>query len=348
MAVFSLSGDDKGKTLAIIFNDGSTEIISESHVSFKALLNAFLEGGKDEVEILELTQVIETTQKKLTELSERVSILDNKILFDGDEVNGHLMDVIKDLFANGDTIELAPLVKFLEKASTNPSLESIDDLYRWVNNGDLVIDDDGDFVAYKGVYGSDERFSTHSGTAFVDGIEINGRIPYVDGSIVTMPRSSVGDNRDIACSTGLHAGTYRYASGYGDTLILVKINPRDVVSVPNDSSGQKLRVSRLVVLNETTERLESRYVKTNVVPADELPETVEDVEEPEDAIDESLFYQDDEFFDPKRDEEQTDLGSRVFTALAPPLVRDPKTGRFLKGGNAPRDPQTGRFLSLGF
>lgn len=349
MAVFSLSGDDKGKTLAVIFNDGTTEIISETHVSFKALLNAFLEGGADEEHIRELTQVIETTQKKLTELSERVSILGDKILFDGDEINGHLMDVIKDLFANGDEIELAPLVKFLEKASTNPSIDSIDDLYRWINNGDLVIDDDGDFIAYKGVYNGDgDRLSTHSGKAFVDGVEIEGRIPYQDGTVVSMPRSEVNSDRYQGCSTGLHAGTHRYASSYGDTLILVKINPRDVVSVPADSSSQKLRVARLIVLNETNERLESRYVKTNVTDPDELPETFEDIEEPEEEIDETLFYSDDEFFDPSKDEELTDLGSRVFTALAAPPVRDPKTGRFLKGGNAPRDPQTGRFLSLGF
>lgn len=339
MAVFSLSGDDKGKTLAIIFNDGSTEIISESHVSFKALLNAFLEGGKDEVEILELTQVVETIQKKLTALSERVSILGNSVFFDGDEIDGHLIEVIKDLFTSGEDIELAPLVKFLEKASTNPSLDSIDDLYRWINNGDLVITDDGDFLAYKGVYGTEDRLSTHSGVAFVDGVEIRGRIPYVDGSVVTMPRSSVGDNRNVACSTGLHAGTHRYASGYGDTLILVKINPRDVVSVPNDSSGQKLRVSRLVVLKETTERLESRYHKIET-PVEEVPAKVED------EVDEDDFlHKEEDFFDPAKDEQVSTLGSALTQLWASPLVRDPQTGRFLKGGKAPRDPKTGRFLS---
>jgi hypothetical protein len=170
----------------------------------------------------------------------------------------------------------------------------------------------------------------------VDGVEVKGRIPYVDGSVVTMPRSAVGDNRNIACSTGLHAGTYSYASGYGDTLILVKINPRDVVSVPNDSSGQKLRVSRLVVLNETTERLKSRYHKT-------APEPVEEVEEEENE--EEFLYTDEEFFDPASDEQVESLGSNLTQLWASPLVRDPNTGRFLKGGKAPRDPQTGRFLS---
>lgn len=332
MAVFSLSGDDKGKTLAIIFNDGSTEIVSESHVSFKALLNAFLEGGMEEDKIRELTQVVETIQKKLTALSERVSIHENTVLFDGDEINGHIIDVIKDLFTSGENNELTPLIKFLENASTNPSLESIDDLYRWINNGDLTITDDGHFLAYKGVYGNEGRLSTHSGTAFVDGVEINGRIPYADGSIVTMPRSSVGSSRDVACSTGLHAGTYSYARGYGDTLLLVKINPRDVVSVPRDSSGQKLRVSRLEVLNETTERLSSRYIKLAV----EEPE-FEDFEEEEEEIEEIRTA-------PLEEIKTTPLGDQLTQMWAAPSVRDPKTGRFLKGGNAPRDPKTGRFL----
>jgi hypothetical protein len=337
MAVFSLSGDDKGKTLAIIFNDGTTEIVSDSHVSFKALLAAFLEGGAEEDKIRELTQVIETTQKKMTELSERVSVLDDKILFDGDEINGHLMEVIKSLFESGEELTLKPLVAFLEKASSNPSIDSIDDLYRWITNGDLVIDADGDFIAYKGVdeQADGVRLSIHSGKAFVDGTEVVGRIPYAQGSTVTMPRSEVNSDRRHGCSTGLHAGTHRYASGYGNKQILVKVNPRDVVAVPEDSSSQKLRVCRLIVLQDNEYRLETRFLNT---------------EEPTDAIEESKAeepetYSDDEFFDPNHDEQVKDLGEDLTVKWASPAVRDPKTGRFLKGGNAPRDPQTGRFLS---
>lgn len=317
MAVFSLSGDAKGKTLAIIFSDGTTEIVSESHISFKALLNIFLEGGNDEEHIRDLTQVIETTQKKMTALSERVSVLGDTILFDGDEISGYLMDVIKDLFINGDKIELQPLVRFLEKASTNPSIDSIDDLYRWITNGDLVIDNDGDVIAYKGTQEIDGiRYSLHSGKAFVDGIEVEGRIPYADGSVVTMPRSEVNADRHNGCSTGLHVGTNRYAAGYGDTQILVKFNPRDAVAVPADCGSQKMRVSRLVVLNENEgkQKLETRYVETNVdVPDVAPPATTEEAE---------LVYK------PKTES-----------------YRDPATGRFVKGGNAPRDPKTGRFLS---
>jgi hypothetical protein len=308
MAVFSLSGDAKGKTLAIIFSDGSTEIISETHISFKALLNIFLEGGNDEEHIRELTQVIETTQKKMTALSERVSVLGDKILFDGDEISGYLMDVIKDLFINGDKIELQPLVRFLEKASTNPSIDSIDDLYRWITNGDLVIDNDGDVIAYKGTQEIDGiRYSLHEGKAYVDGVEVIGRIPYSEGSVVTMPRSEVNPDRYNGCSTGLHVGTHSYASHYGDVQILAKFNPRDVVAVPADCNSEKMRVSRLVVLkdNEGKQRLDTRYIETNVDVEDVAPPAT-----PEDVV-------------------------------VP--VRDPKTGRFLKGGNAPRDSK-GRFI----
>ncbi|UDL16820.1 hypothetical protein SEA_ATUIN_155 [Arthrobacter phage Atuin] len=315
MAVFSLSGDDKGKTLAIIFSDGSTEIVSETHISFKALLNIFLEGGNDEDHIRELSQVIETTQKKMTALSERVSVLDDKLLFDGDEISGYLMEVIKDLFVNGEKIELQPLVRFLEKASTNPSIDSVDDLYRWIKNGDLVIDEDGDVISYKGTEEIDGvRYSLHSGKAYVDGVEVVGRIPYAEGSVVTMPRSEVNADRRVGCSTGLHVGTHSYARNVGNVLLLVKFNPRDVVAVPEDCNGEKIRVSRLVVLkdSEDKQRLDTRYVETKVEVEDVAPPAT-----PEEAK----------------------------VAYAAKSYRDPKTGRFLKGGNAPRDPKTGRFLS---
>jgi hypothetical protein len=42
-------------------------------------------------------------------------------------------------------------------------------------------------------------------------------------------------------------------------MLLVEINPRDVVSVPSDSSFQKLRVSRYKVIEHIEGRQESNY-----------------------------------------------------------------------------------------
>ena len=52
------------------------------------------------------------------------------------------------------------------------------------------------------------------------------------------------------CAQGLHAGSYDYAKQYASgVLLLVKINPRDVVSVPTDSDWAKIRTSRYEVVD---------------------------------------------------------------------------------------------------
>jgi hypothetical protein len=44
-------------------------------------------------------------------------------------------------------------------------------------------------------------------------------------------------------------GSWDYSSTFsGDTLLLVKVNPKDVVSIPADHSGQKLRSCAYTIL----------------------------------------------------------------------------------------------------
>jgi hypothetical protein len=73
------------------------------------------------------------------------------------------------------------------------------------------------------------------------------------GQVCEMPRSKVDDNRNMGCSAGLHVGALDYVASYGspdaeDNIIIVKVNPRDAVSVPTDSSHQKLRTCRYEVV----------------------------------------------------------------------------------------------------
>ena len=57
----------------------------------------------------------------------------------------------------------------------------------------------------------------------------------------------------MGCYAGLHVGALDYVASYGspdaeDNIIIVKVNPRDAVSVPTDSSHQKLRTCRYEVV----------------------------------------------------------------------------------------------------
>lgn len=277
MTDYSLTEDSKGKSLAIFYDDGDTVTIPDTHANFDKLVDLFRQGDADDETVQSLANVLQDLGKRMSKISDRVSVTTYGVLFDGDPIRGELSDVILDLYKDNDESRFKALVNFLEKARTNPSNRSVDDLYKWITNGDLAITPEGDFVAYKGVTldGEGKAVSVYTGKAIVDGIEHNGHIPNPDGAIVEMARSSVNDNSSIGCAVGLHAGTYSYATGWSQgALLLVKINPRDVVSVPDDSSFQKLRVSRYTVLSHIVDRLESR-----VYNPEEAPVTEEDEEE---------------------------------------------------------------------
>jgi len=67
---------------------------------------------------------------------------------------------------------------------------------------------------------------------------------YRVGKSVSMPRNEGDDNNQVSCSRGFHCSSASYDySGFGDTPILVIVNPVDVLAVPQDSVG-KLRVCR--------------------------------------------------------------------------------------------------------
>jgi hypothetical protein len=124
----------------------------------------------------------------------------------------------------------------------NPSMQSQKELYDFLEHEHLPITEDGHFLAYKAVRGD-----------FKD--KYKGVFDNSVGNIVKMQRAKVDDNRSRGCSDGLHAGALNYVAGYGsvehgDRIVIVKINPRDVVSVPSDCNCEKLRTCQYEVVGE--------------------------------------------------------------------------------------------------
>ena len=97
---------------------------------------------------------------------------------------------------------------------------------------------DGNFLAYKGVTND-----------FTD--RWSGQFDNSVGQTLEMARNGVNDDANVGCSAGFHAGSYEYAKGYasgGGHLMVVEIDPSDVVSVPHDCDCQKLRTSKYKVV----------------------------------------------------------------------------------------------------
>lgn len=333
MVYFSMAGETPNRTLSLFYSDASNATVPEDHPKFDQLLDAVISGA-DETKVRYLADLFSAVGQQLQQISERVTYFGRRIYFDGDPLAGELSDVIRDLAESGDPEELRPLVNFLEKTKTNPSQQSVDSLYRWITNGDLVIHEDGDFLAYKGVgYGDaayEDReqlkadgiyYSVHQGEAFVDGQHIEGHIPNKVGSIVTMPRSTVNSDTGVGCSTGLHAGTHGYATSYANAaMLLVKINPRDVVSVPDDSSFQKLRVCRYEVLDVTEKRLEEHvYFQPSFDDWDEDDDDDDDEDEDlewDDELDGEEFDDEEDDFEEPMDDEDNESYEEEFDSLS--------------------------------
>lgn len=274
-SIFNSENDGSGASL--IFSDGTVKTVSSDNPNFGAITNMLLTTPADEVDedaLLALVTPVLAVNKNLTRLSERVSFDGSNILFDGDVLDGAIAEhILRILHEGGSTDSYAALVAFLEKLSMNPSESSRNSLYAFIVRYGITIDLDGDFYAYKGVQA--DNTSVFSGFGIVNGVSMNGHLPNLPGSILEIPRSTVEANNAIGCGIGLHAGTYEYAQGWSrGVLLTVKINPRDVVSVPTCSTYQKIRtcrykvVSKVVVKNTATTNV-SQPVSTNkpVVPA---------------------------------------------------------------------------------
>lgn len=229
------------------------------HPHWQAIVDAV---ERDDESVYELFDVRTGLGRRLESLSERVSYNGESVLFDGTPVNSVLADQIKRALESGEH-DYMPLVRFWEKLEANPNEHSKEQAYRWLSTHDFKITEDGDVVAYKGVaVKGNGTFSSKSSSTvpdvpsgYVDGVPVPplSVITQAIGSVVTMPRDEVKHDPNVACHRGLHVGDWSYANWFASGAVLeVHVNPRDIVSVPNDERNRKVRVCKYKVISVVT------------------------------------------------------------------------------------------------
>lgn len=252
--------DGNGETVVTFFSNGQMTTLTSAHEEYNRVLAA-LKAGEDPSEILNPVHLV-------TKLDERVAVREAELLFDGKPIHNNLAKTI--IRYNREGRDSQNLVKFLERLNNNPSEHSRAQLFDWAESLDLTIDKDGYIIGFKGV--TPELTSLNEGTAWVNGIETTGKIPNEIGSVISMPREMVQADPKIGCSHGLHIGTYNYAKQFGKVVVIVKLDPADVVSVPSDSGFAKLRACKYEVIDvhegsrEAVRAHEPESTKEDVVP----------------------------------------------------------------------------------
>ena len=250
----SSHGDHEAVTAYI---DGRTFVAGSDHPNYDRIVEALRSGNENEApDLFDLAQAAATRFERLTD---RVTVADSQVYFDGDLVDNSLSRQIVQ-FINDD-LDFMPLVRFMDNLAQNPNKDSRNMLFDWLRDRHFTITNDGCFIGYKGL-NSDGR-SRHAGPGIVNGVSVNGRLDNSDGNLVEIARSLVTHDPSVGCASGLHVGTWEYASGWGPLVKSVKVNPRDVISVPHDCDAQKMRVTRYEVL-ETVERQDERSLYDDV------------------------------------------------------------------------------------
>lgn len=211
--------------------EGKPFVIARSNPSYTAVYQAIKEGDWDSIpDLVNPKQAIHKMSNG------RVTITDDTVIFDGKPMHSVLAGRIVQQFREG--FDVNPMVNFLVNLEANPSRTSREELYLFLEANDIPFTTDGHFLAYKRV--REDYTDCHSGT-FDNSV----------GSVCEMARRDVDDNRERTCSAGLHFCSYDYLKSFGGArTMIVKINPRDVVSIPSDYNNAKGRTSRYVVTDE--------------------------------------------------------------------------------------------------
>ena len=151
----------------------------------------------------------------------------------------HIQPQMAHANAKGSTMGMQ---RFMERmaAVVNQRRHSVEDLLKFLQKGDLPIADDGSIIIYKVL----NRKNGHY-------VDCHTRlVPQKVGSYVCMDESLVDQDRRNECSNGLHVARRGYISGFsGDACVLAKVNPEDVIAVPQHDAN-KMRVCGYHILFE--------------------------------------------------------------------------------------------------
>lgn len=254
-----------------VFLNGKTHSVHDSAHNYKAVVKAV--QSNDESALVDA--LLKTEKQTVAErvMSAGFTFKGDVAFLDGLEVIGALSAKLVRMAKEG--YDMNPLVLFVRNLRKNPSRSAVEELYDFLAYGELPITEDGCLLAYKGV--QTDYWSCSAGSMVLTKGQVrNGRIYNGVGEEIECERWHVDDDRRKGCSNGLHVGSHNYATGFGSRTVVVKVNPKDVVSVPLDCACQKMRVSAYKVICDYGKEITDAVVKEDATPAGNVEKTLRD------------------------------------------------------------------------
>lgn len=244
--------------ITLQFSDGKVEILptEKSGALIKAL--------NDKLPEEQIRLLADRAKAVESYMDGKVEVRNGNVLYGGMRVENVVTRKIVAFMDKG--WPCGALIAFLERLMKNPSNRAVNELYKFLEDGSLGITDAGTFQAYKAI--RPDWTDIHSGT-------YDNHV----GQTLEMPRNSVDDDCRRGCSCGFHVGTLTYVRGFKgtqDRIVIVEVDPADVVSVPVEDCG-KVRVCKYKVVGEYTGLLPAYVPPADApVPADNQDDDPDD------------------------------------------------------------------------
>lgn len=218
-----------GNIVVVIGN--KTHTVSKTHITYQRVLDAIKAQDWELVK-----DVIDPAKVIVAYGNGNIRIEGDQLFWKGQEFSNYLSTKMIEMLQLG--IPIDPLANFMENMMKNPSKRAVTELYPFLEKGGMPITPDGHFLAYKKVRINYK--DVHSGS-------MDNSV----GCVVSMERNAVDDDKDRTCSSGLHFCSQSYLNSFGgDRIMIVKVNPADVVSIPSDYNDSKGRACRYEVIGE--------------------------------------------------------------------------------------------------
>lgn len=222
-------------TISCVLN-GKQYLVEPSHAKYDVLVQAIKDDDAETFEAnCDVKEIIEEA------MGEGVEIRGNTVYYNGEPIHNVVADNIVRSLKEG--FDVTGPKEFLVNLMENPSKRSVDQLFNFLQDHKLSITPDGCFLAYKCL--RENYLDKHS-----------GKYDNSPGAFMEMPRNKVDDDPNEACGQGFHCGALAYAGpqgwyySEGNKIVIVKVNPRDVVCVPHDCSHHKVRICQYEVVGD--------------------------------------------------------------------------------------------------
>lgn len=271
----------QGENIIVVVNNNNYTI-NKTHIGYSKVLEAIKENDWETVK-----DIVDPKKLIINYGKGNVSIKGDTLYWKDREFHNSLTRRMISMYQEGFPIE--PMINFMENLMENPSYRAVNELYSFLERNKLPITPDGHILAYKRV--NDDYMDVHSNTVpnkianqfTPDELsampitcgklnEVQVKVNKEGNTVVKMDRNFVDDDQNRTCSQGLHFCSKEYLGSFGGSRIMIlKVNPKDVVAIPTDYGFSKGRCSRYQIVGELGVKQEDENATTvNLNSTDEI------------------------------------------------------------------------------